>query len=86
MIHKLKVWPIFFGPLKNGKKPWEVRFNDRRFGLGDFIILEEWCPRRKEYTGDALVASISYVVDLPGLDGYVGMTLEGLRPLMGALK
>jgi hypothetical protein len=40
--HYLKTWPTFFAAVASGKKPFEVRNNDREFEEGDVIVLLEW--------------------------------------------
>ena len=48
MIHHLKTKPEYFQVVINGKKPFEIRFNDRNFQVGDKVILEE-------YTGKEII-------------------------------
>ena len=42
MIHHLKTKPEYFQAVINGKKPFEIRYNDRNFKTGDRVILEEY--------------------------------------------
>lgn len=42
--HELKCWPQFFRALQTGDKNFEVRRNDRKFAVGDVLILREWEP------------------------------------------
>lgn len=45
MIHKLKTWPKFFGPIQSGIKPFEMRQeDDKKFNIGDILHLEEFDP------------------------------------------
>lgn len=37
MIHQLKLQKSFFEDKIHGKKPWELRLNDRGFKVGDYI-------------------------------------------------
>lgn len=48
MTHHLKILPEYFQGVINGKKPFEIRYNDRDFKKGDRVILEE-------YTGKELI-------------------------------
>ena len=49
MIHHVKILPIYFEAVKEGKKNFELRFNDRGYEVGDFLLLEEW--DNGKYTG-----------------------------------
>ena len=42
MIHHLKIKPEHFQAVINGKKPFEIRYNDHNFQTGDRVILEEY--------------------------------------------
>lgn len=50
MTHHLKTKPEYFQAVINGKKPFEIRLNDRDFKQGDRVILEEYIGYRKIYT------------------------------------
>lgn len=61
-IHKLKILPEYFRKVKNGLKKAEIRFDDRDFMPGDRLLLQEWKPRKKEYTGreiDTVITDIT---------------------------
>ena len=42
MTHHLKIKPEYFQAVIDGKKPFEIRYNDRNFQTGDRVILEEY--------------------------------------------
>ena len=42
MAGHLKTFPEYFQPIIEGKKPFEIRYNDRNFKTGDLYILEEF--------------------------------------------
>lgn len=49
--HELKVWPLFFEAIADGRKTFELRDNtDRWFHEGDRLILNEWDPDAERYT------------------------------------
>jgi len=41
MTHHLKTLPEYFQAVIDGRKPMEIRYNDRGFKPGDSVILEE---------------------------------------------
>lgn len=49
--HHLKTWPEFFADLLTGEKTFELRNDDRKFRIGDQLILQEWDPLTKLYSG-----------------------------------
>jgi hypothetical protein len=60
--HELKSWPTFFGPVLAGTRTHELRRNDRGYAVGDTLLLREYDPVTKCYTGltcQALVMSIT---------------------------
>ena len=59
--HRLKVWPEFYASLADGTKPFEVRYNDRGFQVGDWLDLCEW---DNAWTGAACTRTVTYVLDL----------------------
>lgn len=46
-----KIWPEYFELIKSGKKRFELRVDDFDVKDGDTLVLEEWDPGTKEYTG-----------------------------------
>lgn len=62
MTHELKTWPEYFKAVKAGAKTFEVRHNDRNFNVNDELILWDYCPKKKEYSGDSLRMKITYVL------------------------
>jgi hypothetical protein len=61
--HELKSWPEYFDPLFTGVKTFELRFNDRRFKVGDVLRLREYDDRKGDYTGREISKRIIYMVD-----------------------
>lgn len=62
-VHNIKIWPEFFRQVKSGNKPFEVRKNDRDYKVGDTLILEEYDPCKKVYTGAWIPELITYKLD-----------------------
>jgi ASC-1-like (ASCH) protein len=61
IIHK-KIWPEYFDAVNSGKKKFELRVNDFEVKEGDTIILEEWNPETKQYTGRKTEKKVGYVL------------------------
>ncbi len=49
-IHK-KTWPGYFEKVLNGEKKFDLRLADFDINEGDDLILEEYDPKTKKYTG-----------------------------------
>lgn len=60
--HELKTWPRFFNVILTGEKTFEVRRNDRDFQPGDYLILKEYDPHKKEYTGRQIKKYVPYIL------------------------
>ena len=61
-IIKKKIWPKFFELVSSGKKNFELRVADFDIEEGDTIILEEWDPKTKQYTGRKLEKQAKYIL------------------------
>jgi len=59
-IHK-KIWPEYFEAVVSGKKKYELRLNDFEVEEGDILVLEEWDPKAKSYTGRKIEKKVTYV-------------------------
>ncbi len=79
--HDLKVWPEYFEAVASGKKPFEIRKNDRDYQVGDILNLREYAPGPDEYTGFAIKRKVLFM--LSG-DDPMGFAF-GLRPGFVAL-
>ena len=82
MIHQLKLQKSFFEEKIEGRKPWELRFNDRDFKVGDYLGENEVIDKDGEWveTGRFVIekiTNITYPEDCPGLQvGWVILTTE----------
>ena len=89
-LHKLKIYPSHFMAIKEGRKNFEVRFDDRHFEVGDQLLLEEFEPKdywdpeepgEDRYTGEILHRVITYKLlgGQFGIEaGYVALGIEKL--------
>jgi hypothetical protein len=69
--HILKLQQPFFEQVKIGMKQFELRRNDRDYQVGDTCFLREYDALHNSYSGDALVITITYILeDRPGLLDY----------------
>lgn len=81
MTHSVKIEPRFYRMVINGLKPYEVRFNDRDYRVGDYLALNEWDAEKEEYTHKTALFEIVSVLnseDFPdGINlGYVVLGLS----------
>lgn len=74
--HELKTWPEYFAKIADGSKTFEIRLNDRDFRVDDFLLLREWEPHQKAYTGRTLRAKVTYLTTWQQKPGYVVMAFR----------
>jgi len=61
MKHEKKIWPEYFQEILDGKKTYELRLADWECNEGDILVLQEWDPKTKEYTGRKIEKEITYI-------------------------
>jgi len=61
-VIKKKIWPEYFELVSSGKKKFELRLADFDVKEGDTLLLEEWDPKTKEYTGRKIEKKVSFVL------------------------
>ncbi len=59
---KKKIWPEWFNLVKSGEKKFELRLADFRIKQGDILVLEEWNPKTKKYTGRKIRKNVKYLL------------------------
>jgi len=57
-----KVWPEFFEKILSGEKTFELRLADFKCKPGDILILKEYDPQTKKYTGRTIKKEITFVI------------------------
>lgn len=77
-VHELKCWPESFEGIISREKTFEVRLDDRGYELGDIVILKEWVPEEKVFTGRTAIVYVSYLLRRwPGImERYVVMSIK----------
>lgn len=65
-INKMKIekktWPDLFQDVYDGKKNFDVRLADFECEEGDTLVLREWDPKTKGYTGRQIEKTVRYVI------------------------
>ena len=57
-----KVWPEYFEQIISGNKNFDLRLADFECKPGDILVLKEWNPKTKEYTGRVLEKKVTFVL------------------------
>ncbi|MCI8458260.1 MAG: DUF3850 domain-containing protein [Clostridia bacterium] len=83
-IIELKILPEYFEAVKSGKKPFELRKNDRDYCVGDILILREFDGSKK--TGRSVTVGITYILQNCGFGLADGYAILGIKPLRGGKK
>ena len=56
-----KIRPSYFEEILAGKKTFELRLNDFAIAEGDTLLLREWDPRTKDYTGREMTKKVGHI-------------------------
>lgn len=85
-----KIWSEYFNAVANGDKNFELRLADWDIEVGDTLILKDWNPEKKEYTGRQIVRKVTYLVKTKGAEDWgmwpkedienYGFQIIGFRP------
>lgn len=79
-VHVLKTWPEYFEAVYVGEKTFEVRLDDRDYKVGDTLVLREWDPKTKEYSGRHLEVRVTYLMKGDEFDFLKpGVTVMGIK-------
>lgn len=60
-IIEKKIWPEFYDEVASGRRKHQMRLNDFVINDGDTLVLREWDPATKEYTGRTLEKQVTHV-------------------------
>ena len=88
-VHELKIAPQYFAPVCEGEKTFEIRKNDRGYGVGDLLHLKEF--NEGQYTGESVLVEVTYLTTFNQEPGYVVLaikqpTFDTLNNLLGYNK
>jgi len=57
-----KCWPELFQNVLDGKKSFDMRIADFNINEGDTLVLREWDPETKDYTGRVIEKEVGFVL------------------------
>ena len=58
-----KCWPEYFELVARGEKNFDLRLADFEAKKGDMLLLREYDPKKKQYTGREKKKEITYVTN-----------------------
>lgn len=80
--HTIKCEKVYFDQTLDGKKPFEIRDNDRAYQRDDVVIMKETDEDfLTSYTGRKLGARIGFVTPFNQKDGWVVFSLIDIKEL-----
>ena len=63
--HDLKTWPAPFREVKEGRKTFELRKNDRDYKVGHILRLQEYIPELHKHTGEECLVRVTHILKKP---------------------
>lgn len=79
--HFVKIESVYFERILDGTKPFEIRFNDRGYQMGDKIVLmecEQLCTAT-DLTGREAAATIGFCTSYGQKENYVVFGLLNIK-------
>jgi hypothetical protein len=68
MTHELKIHPEHYKEVLLGLKKVEIRLNDRNYQENDILLLNEYNPNTRKYSGSQVTRKVDYIIrDVAGL-------------------
>jgi len=74
-----KVWPEYFERLLSGDKTFELRLADWECNEGDTLILKEYDPKTKEYSGRQIEKKVTYIIKTKNAENWGMWTKEEIE-------
>lgn len=59
--HFIKIAPVYFEKVVDGSKKCEIRENDRRYKVGDIVVLMEYDKETDSFSGRTVIIEITYI-------------------------
>ena len=76
-VHELKLWPKPYEEVSSGRKPFELRKDDRDYKVGDILNLRHWDPETEKYSGRSMSAGVTCIYRGPFVaEGFVCMGIK----------
>lgn len=63
-----KTWSDMFEKVLKGEKKFDLRLDDFEIDSGDIIVLREWDPANKSYTGRVIEKEVTFVMHTKNLE------------------
>lgn len=63
MVIKKKTWPDEFEKILSGEKTFDARLANFDCKPGDILVLEEYDPKLKKYTGRKIEKEVTFVLN-----------------------
>lgn len=60
---KKKTWIPYFQEILDGKKTFDARLANFKCNPGDILILEEYNPKTKKYTGRKIEKEVTFILN-----------------------
>lgn len=77
--HELKTVSPYFEAVRDGKKTFEIRKNDRDFSMGDIVILRHFEKDGTYSNCPLIIKQIGFITDYEQKPGYVVFSLLDLK-------
>lgn len=63
-----KTWPRYFNLVKSNRKSFDFRLANFACQAGDILVLQEWDPETKQYTGREIEKEVTFVTSMSELE------------------
>lgn len=77
--HELKIDQEYFKAVKDGRKKFEIRKNDRDYHVGDLLVLREYNPNCRSYTDESIKVEITYLTDYAQRNDHVVLGIKVIQ-------